>query len=52
MMFERTISFIWMLPKVTGKCSGYLNFTQTEAGAGDQDFFMENLIGHDRYNCV
>ena len=36
------------MPKVTGKYSGYLRFPQTEAGAGDHDFFVENLIGHDR----
>ena len=48
MMFERTISSVWMMPKVTGKYSGQFRFPQTEAGAGDHDFFVENLIGHDR----
>ena len=40
MTFERTISSVWMTPKVTGKYSGYFRFPQTEAGAGDRDFFL------------
>ena len=49
MMFEGTISSVWMMPKVTGKYSSQFRFLQTEAGAGDHDFFfVEHLIGHDR----
>ena len=41
MVFERTISSLWMMPKVTGKYSGYFRFPQTEAGAGDHDFLWK-----------
>ena len=48
MLFEKTISSVWMMPKVTGKYSGWFRLPQTEAGADDYDFFVVNLIGHDR----
>ena len=38
MIFERTVSSVWMMSKVTAKYSAKFRFTQTQAGAGDQDF--------------
>ena len=43
MMFERTISSMRMLPKVTGKDFGELRFKETVTGAGDQDVLCEKL---------
>ena len=50
MMFCRTLSSVWKLPEVKVKHCGLLQLTQSEAGACDQENFVENSIGHDRYN--
>ena len=51
MMFCRTISSVWKLPVVKVKHCGLVPLTQSEAGACDQENFVENWIGHDRSNC-
>ena len=48
MMFCRTISSAWKLPEVKVKHCGLVPLTQSEAGACDQENFVENSIGHDR----
>ena len=48
MMFCRTISSVWKLPEVKVKHCGLVPLTQSEAGACDQEIFVENWIGHDR----
>ena len=48
MMFCRTISSVWKLPEVKVKHCGLVLLTQSEAGAYDQENFVENSIGHDR----
>ena len=50
-MFCRTISSVWKLPGVKVKHCGLLPLTQSEAGAYDQENFVDNSIGHDRQNC-
>ena len=44
----RTISSVWKLPEVKVKHCGLLPLTQSEAGACDQENFVENSFGHDR----
>ena len=48
MMFCRTISSVWNLTEVKVKHCGLLPLTQSEAGACDQEKFVENSISHDR----
>ena len=48
MMFCRTISSVWKPPEVKVKHCDLLPLAQYEAGACDQDNFMENSIGHER----
>ena len=43
MMFCRTISSVWKLPEVKVKHCGLVPLTQSEAGACDQENFVENL---------
>ena len=42
MMFYRTVSSVWKLPAVKLKHCSLLSLTQSEAGACDQENFMEN----------
>ena len=42
MMFGRTISSVWKLPEVNVKHCGLGPLTQSEAGACDQEDFVEN----------
>ena len=48
MKFCRTISSVWKLQEVKVKHCGLVPMTQSEAGACDQENFVENWIGHDR----
>ena len=48
MKFCRTISSVWKLPEVTVKHCDLVPLTQSEAGACDQENFVENGIGHGR----
>ena len=52
MMFCRTISYVWKLPEVKAKHCGLVPLTQSKADACDRENFVENWIGHDRYNNV
>ena len=40
--------FRWKLPEVKVKHCGLVPLTQSEAGACDQENFVENSFGHDR----
>ena len=48
MMICRTISSVWKLPELKVKHYGLLPLMQSEAGACDQENFVENSVGHDR----
>ena len=48
MVFCRTISSVWKLLEVEVKHCGLLPLTQSEAGACDQENFVENSIVHNR----
>ena len=43
-MFCRTISSVWKLPEVKVKHCGLVPLTQSEAGACDQDNFVEKSV--------
>ena len=48
MMFCRTISSVWKLQEVMVKHCDLVPLMQSEAGAYDQENFVENSVGHDR----
>ena len=47
MMFCRTLSSVRKLPESKVKHCGLLPLTQSEAGACDQENFVDNSIGHE-----
>ena len=46
--FCRTISSVWKLSNVKMKHCGLVPLLQSEAGACDQETFVENSVSHDR----